>query len=98
MDGLFDLVDPLTGLIALDAELEEADRKLEWILERHAKVFERTMEVRSRLVPDFLQCRGCCFRETGMDILPCHHHFLCTGCVERNGFYLVPHGLHMARR
>ncbi|KAK3847220.1 MAG: hypothetical protein J3R72DRAFT_486028 [Linnemannia gamsii] len=46
---LFDLLDPLTESFALDAELEEANRDLERTLARHAQVFERTMEVRSRL-------------------------------------------------
>ncbi|KAF9135466.1 hypothetical protein BGW39_002611 [Mortierella sp. 14UC] len=87
----FDLLDHLTGLLALDAELSEADRKLERTLARHAQTFERTMEVRSRLVPDFLLCQACSFREMGVDVLPCQHHFLCTGCFEQVEFYLVPY-------
>lgn len=90
---LFDLLDPVTGLIALDTELDQADRELEQTMSRHAMMFDRTMEVRSRLVPDFIQCLGCCFREAGLDVLPCHHHFLCAECVDRIEFYLVPHGM-----
>ncbi|KAG0061129.1 hypothetical protein BGZ89_011729 [Linnemannia elongata] len=89
VDELFDLLDPLTGLIALETKLDQADQELEHTMTRHAMVFERTMEIRSRLVLDFIQCRGCCFREAGLDVLPCHHHFLCAECVERIEFYLV---------
>ncbi|KAF9142407.1 hypothetical protein BG015_000933 [Linnemannia schmuckeri] len=92
-DEPFDHMDPLTGLVAFDAELEQADRELEATMTRHAQVFERTMEIRSRLVPDFFQCRGCCYQEVGVDVLPCHHHFLCAECVDLIKFYLVPHDM-----
>ncbi|KAF8939878.1 hypothetical protein BGZ47_008026 [Haplosporangium gracile] len=93
VDKGFDLMGSLTGLIAFDAELEQADRELEATMTRHAQVFEKTMEVRSRLVPDFLQCRGCCYREASVNVLSCHHHFLCAECIDRIEFYLVPHDM-----
>ncbi|KAF9912777.1 hypothetical protein EC991_008639 [Linnemannia zychae] len=91
VSDFFDFLDPLSGLLTLDAELDQADRVLERALTRHAHKFERTMEIRSRLVPDFLLCRACRFREINMDILPCEHHILCTACIERIEFYLVPY-------
>ncbi|KAG9068795.1 hypothetical protein KI688_011081 [Linnemannia hyalina] len=84
MDELFDLLDPLTGLIAPNSELDQADRELEQTMTRHAMVFERTMEVWSRLVPDFIQCRGCCFREAGLDVLPATIIFCVLSVLTRS--------------
>lgn len=98
MDGPIDLLDPLAALTALDAELEEANRELERTLVRHAEMFEKTMEARSRLVLAFLQCRGCCFRDTGVDVLPCHSHFLCAGYVERIVFFTLSLMARVVRR
>ena len=93
MNELSELLDPVIGLIALETELDQAYWELEQTMTRHAMVFERTMEFRSRLVPGFIQCRGCCLREAGLDVLSYHRHFLCAECVNWIEFYLVPHGM-----
>ncbi|KAF9135468.1 hypothetical protein BGW39_002613 [Mortierella sp. 14UC] len=77
-------------LEALDRELEMVDRELEWVMERHAKAVLEAWEARSRLVPGLLLCRGCDYRATGRDVLPCSHTLLCIGCVDQLEFYLVP--------
>ncbi|KAG0274058.1 hypothetical protein BGZ95_010139 [Linnemannia exigua] len=74
----------------LDRELEMVDRELEWVMKRHSGAVLEAMDVRSRLVPGLLLCRGCEYHATVRDVLPCCHALLCIDCVHRVEFYLVP--------
>ncbi|KAG0373243.1 hypothetical protein BGX24_011952 [Mortierella sp. AD032] len=78
------------GSERLGRELERVDRDLEWVMKRHAGTVLETMDVRSRLVPGLLLCRGCEYRATVRDVLPCCHALLCIDCVHQLEFYLVP--------
>ncbi|KAF9921019.1 hypothetical protein FBU30_008990 [Linnemannia zychae] len=76
--------------IEADPELRHIDKELERIMERHSEQALRVMEIRSRLIPFFLQCESCRLRWMDVDVVPCSHIFLCIQCLEHVEFYVVP--------
>ncbi|KAF9086872.1 hypothetical protein BGX23_008524 [Mortierella sp. AD031] len=85
-----DEADLLTGSGCMNPELESVDRELDRMMKRHAEGFLKTMETRSRLVPDFLPCRACECHASDRDVVPCNHLFFCTDCLDLIEFYVVP--------